>query len=109
MRVPLDECVPRGLKRDLPGHDVVTVAEAGWAGTKNGELLGLAARDFDVFLTVDRRLTHQQDVRGFDIAVITLVARSNRRDDLRPLMSRVAAHLDSIRSGDVIRVAREEI
>ena len=56
MRVLLDECVPRGLRDALPGHDVKTVAEAGWAGVKNGELLKLAAEQFDALLTVDRSL-----------------------------------------------------
>jgi hypothetical protein len=60
MRVLLDECVPRALRKELPGHEVKTVAEAGWAGVKNGELLELAARQFDVFLTVDRNLEYQQ-------------------------------------------------
>jgi hypothetical protein len=44
MRVLLDECVPRALRRELPGHEVRTVAEAAWAGVKNGELLQLAAK-----------------------------------------------------------------
>ena len=44
MRVLLDECVPRALRHELPGHDVKTVAEAGWAGVKNGKLLRLAAQ-----------------------------------------------------------------
>lgn len=51
MRVLLDECVPRGLRAELPGHQVKTVAEAGWAGVKNGALLQLAATQFDVLLT----------------------------------------------------------
>ena len=50
MRVLLDECVPRALRSDIPGHEVKTVAEAGWAGVKNGELLRLAAGAFDVLL-----------------------------------------------------------
>jgi hypothetical protein len=41
MRVLLDECVPRALRKELLGHNVKTVAEAGWAGVKNGELLQL--------------------------------------------------------------------
>jgi predicted nuclease of predicted toxin-antitoxin system len=52
MRVLVDECVPRRLKRHLPGHEVRTVPEVGWAGKKNGELLRLAAREFDAFVTV---------------------------------------------------------
>ena len=43
MRVLLDECVPNGLRRELPGHDVRTVPEMGWAAKENGELLALAA------------------------------------------------------------------
>jgi hypothetical protein len=49
MRVLLDECVPRTLRKDLPGHHIKTVAEVGWAGMKNGELLQLAQGEFDVF------------------------------------------------------------
>jgi hypothetical protein len=48
MRVLLDECVPRALRSDISGHEVKTVADAGWAGVKNGELLRLAVAEFDV-------------------------------------------------------------
>jgi hypothetical protein len=61
----------------------------GWASKANGELLALAAADFDVFLTSDRNLSHQQNLSAFDLAVIVLVAASNRIHDLRPLVPRV--------------------
>jgi hypothetical protein len=61
----------------------------GWASKRNGELLTLAVGQFDVFLTADRNLSYQQDLSSFDIAVVVLVARSNRLDDLRPVMPRV--------------------
>jgi hypothetical protein len=77
MRVLLDECVPRGLRADLPEHEVTTVAEAGWAGVKNGELLQLAAGRFDVFLTVDRNLEYQQTFTHLTIAVVVVHAASN--------------------------------
>jgi PIN like domain len=89
LRVLLDECLPRSLKRDLVGHDARTAPEMGWASKKNGELLTLAAAQFDIFLTADRNLSHQQDLTAFDIAVVVLVARGNRLVDLRPLMPRV--------------------
>jgi hypothetical protein len=54
VRVLLDECVPRKLRRELPGHEVKTVAEMGWSCAKNSALLRLAAAEFDVFLTVDQ-------------------------------------------------------
>lgn len=68
MRVLLDECVPRSLRRELPDHEVSTVAEAGWAGVKNGALLKLAAQAFDAIVTVDRNLQYQQNLAGLEIA-----------------------------------------
>ena len=61
----------------------------GWASKTNGELLALAAVDFDVFVTSDRNLSHQQNLSAFDIAVIVVVAASNRLEDLRPLVPRL--------------------
>ena len=74
MRVLLDECLPRKLKRELIGHDVRTTPEMGWASKRNGDLLHRAEGEFDVFLTVDRKLQHQQNLPAFNIAVIVLVA-----------------------------------
>ncbi len=56
MRVLFDECLPRPLKKLLKGHTCVTAQEAGWAGKENGDLLGAAEKEFDVFLTTDRNL-----------------------------------------------------
>ena len=68
MKVLLDECVPRKLKREIANDEVVTVTEQGWSGVENGELLKLAATEFDIFLTVDQNLSFQQDLKNFDIA-----------------------------------------
>lgn len=91
MRVLLDECVPRALRDQLPGHDVKTVSETGWTGVKNGELLRLAADRFDVLLTVDRNLEYQQNFQGAAIAVVVVHARSNDIVALQPLMPEVLA------------------
>jgi hypothetical protein len=61
----------------------------GWASKRNGELLALAVGQFDVFLTADRNLSYQQDLSSFDVAVVVLVANSNRFEDLRPLTPRI--------------------
>ena len=104
MRVLLDECLPRKLKNDLSGHDGRTVPDMGWAGKKNGELLQLAARQFDVFLTIDRSLEYQQNIALVRIVIIALVAGSNRLEDLRPLMPKVLAALTQAQPGQIIRV-----
>ena len=95
MRVLLDECVPRALRKELHGHDVKTVAEAGWAGVKNGALLQLAATAFDVVLTVDRNLEYLQNLAGAELAVIVVVASSNDIEVLRPLMPAVLERLST--------------
>lgn len=105
MRILLDECVPRRLRQNLPGHDVRTVPEMGWSGKKNGELLQLmAGQNFEVLLTVDQSLRHQQNVQAVGVAVIVLVAASNRLADLVPLMPAALASLSSIKPGDVIEI-----
>ena len=51
MRILLDENMDRRLKRDFdPEHQIMTVPECGWAGKKNGELLSLTEKEFDVFI-----------------------------------------------------------
>ena len=65
MRVLLDECVDWRLARDLSAHDVKTAQQMGWIGITNGEPLALASRDFDVFVTVDRNLSFQQNLAAF--------------------------------------------
>ncbi len=85
MKLLLDECIDRKLAREFVGHEVKTVPQMGWAGVKNGQLLTLAEAEFDVFITVDRNLSFQQNLPQFDIAVIILQAPSNRLADLSPL------------------------
>jgi len=104
MRVLLDECVSRALRAELPGHEVKTIAEAGWAGVKNGGLLQLAAKDFDVLLTVDRNLEYQQNFSVLALAVIVMDAPSNDIVVLRPLMPAVLEAIPKAQPGVVAHV-----
>ncbi len=104
MKVLLDECLPKKLKWELTGHNVITVSEQGWAGKKNGELLQLAADEFDVFITIDQNLITQQNLSNFNIAVVVVVAISNRLEILKPLMPQVQKVLATIQAGEAIRV-----
>jgi predicted nuclease of predicted toxin-antitoxin system len=106
MRVLLDECVPRGLREQLPGHEVKTVAESGWSGVKNGELLRLAAQRYDVLITVDRNLEYQQNFFGAEIAVIVIHAPSNDIAVLQPLMPRVLEAIPGAPRGKVTNVRK---
>ena len=106
MRVLLDESLPRDLVAHLPGIDVATVQDQGWAGMQNGALLQ-AAREagFTALLTADRNVEHQQNVARSGLALIVLRARSNRLPDLLPLVPRLLAVLPGARIGQVAHVA----
>ena len=109
MRVLLDECLPKRLKRDLTGHQARTAPEMGWASKRNGDLLRLAEHEFDVFLTVDRKLQHQQNLSMFNIAVVVLVAPSNTLADLQPLMPIVLANLSRAKRGEALVLAEAKV
>lgn len=95
MKILLDECVDWRLSRDIVGHDVKTARQMGWSTIENGRLLTLAAAQFDVFVTVDRNLSFQQNFVSFDIAVIILRANSNRLSELRQLVPRLIASISN--------------
>ena len=99
MKLLLDECIDQRLAKDLEEHDVKTVPQIGWAGIKNGELLTLAEKEFDVFITVDRNLSFQQNLTKFNIAVLVLHAPSNRLADLRPLAPKILLALSTLKKG----------
>jgi predicted nuclease of predicted toxin-antitoxin system len=65
MRVLLDECVTRRLRRDFVDHTVSTVKEARLKGLQNSPLSRSAAGQYEVLVTVDQNLTYQQNLRGF--------------------------------------------
>ena len=110
MRVLLDECLPAGLRRDLPGHDVTTVQRMGWAGTRNGALLPLVAgAGFAAFVTIDRGIEFQQRVAALPFGVVALRAPSNDIADLRPLMPAVLAALPALAPGHLVRVPRAAV
>jgi len=104
MNVLLDECLPRKLKYDLPGHTVSTVPEMGWAGTKNSALLRLAETAFEVFITADQNVEYQQNLRSTVLGIVVLVAANNRLETLRPLMPKVALVLPTISPGELTHI-----
>jgi len=107
VKLLLDECIDRRLAKEIEGHEVVTVPQAGWAGLQIGDLLRLAQAQFDVFVTVDRNLSFQQHLPQFTIAVIVLHAPTNRLKDLRPLIPQLQRMVLSAPKGQVSRVGEE--
>lgn len=93
MKVLFDECVPTLLRKYFVGHEVITVTEQGWSGIKNGKLLKLASENFDVFITVDKNLSFQQNMAALPIPVIVVHSPSNKIKHLSPLMPAVLSLL----------------
>ena len=107
LRVLLDECLPKKLKREFVDCVVFTVPEMGWVGRKSGELMKAAHGQFDVFVTADQNLQYQQNLAYANVGVIVLVAVNNRIETLAPLMPQVNEALKSIAADHVVEIEAE--
>jgi hypothetical protein len=107
MRILLDESLPRSLREELPGHSVRTVGEMDWSAVENGELLRLAAKQFDAFITADQNLQFQQNLGALPLAVVVLAARTNRIEDLRPLVPELLSKLEALPTKTFLRIGSQ--
>lgn len=100
MRLLIDECIPVRFAHSLEGVDAATVVAMGWRGTKNGELLRLAAKHgFTVFITIDQNLSYQQNLQTYPLAILMLKPKSNRLQDLLPFAPKILHVLSQVKSG----------
>lgn len=106
MRVLLDECIDWRFARDITGHDVRTVRQMGWTGVKNGELLALAAGQFEVFITLDSNLPYQQRTDRIQVAIIILRPKSSRLSEVRLLTPSLLAALPQMSRGTIKLIDR---
>ena len=102
MRILIDESLPRYLKRLLADHDVQTVQDMGWAGLKNGPLLTRAEALFDLFLTADKNLRYQQNLRNRTLSI--LVFPSNRLSIVKTLEGKLHASIERVTGGDYMEL-----
>lgn len=102
MKIIIDECVPSVVKRGIPERGIVSVQDMGWAGIKNGKLLKLVAADFDVFITSDKNLRHQQNLAELDLAIILLP--SNQVPVVKALLPEIDDALLRISRKDFVEI-----
>ncbi len=88
----------------MAGHQVRTVAEIGWASLSNGALLRQAAADFDAVVTADRNIEFQQNLKTLPVAVVVLIADSNRLESLEPLVPNLLIALASLAPKTLVQV-----
>jgi hypothetical protein len=105
VKILLYECLPKDLPKHLAGHDCQTVSEAGFEGKTNGELLALAERSgWQVLLTIDQGMPHQQNLTARTISLAIVRAKSNRMPDLLPHVPEILSGLRSVAPGQVVRI-----
>ena len=105
MRVLLDENLPHKLRELFEDNiEVVTVSYRGWQGKENGELLRIAANEFDALITMDQGIPNQQNLSKIKIGIILLEAESNRLEDLAPLIFQVNTVLRTLKNGQVVHI-----
>jgi predicted nuclease of predicted toxin-antitoxin system len=100
VRILLDNCVNALLAASFEPHHVVHVAQRGWAEVKNGELVRLAAAEFDVLVTVDKAMRFETSLRGVDLAVVVLDVRSNLLNSLQAAVQELLPQLLTLPIGE---------
>lgn len=108
MRVLLDECVNPRVRDAFPGHEVETVLEMGWCGITNGKLLALAQGLFEVFVTADKNIEYQQNLRSLRLGVVVVSVADNKIASYHPLFPMLLRSAEAVGPGEVIRVACPE-
>jgi hypothetical protein len=105
VKVLLDHCLPRRLKRSFPLHQVSSAAEMGWQTLRNGRLLAAAAAaQFEVLLTIDKNLKHQQNLATLPMTVVVMLAPTNRFGDLVVIVPAVEDALKTLQPRTLIEV-----
>jgi hypothetical protein len=104
MRILLDENIPVDFALELRAHDVITVAERGWSGVLNGELMRRARECCDVFVTLDRNIEFQQNISVLPYGVIVVRAASNRMVHLRPLAPAILLAVSAAKPGQLQKI-----
>jgi predicted nuclease of predicted toxin-antitoxin system len=105
MKILLDECLPVDFRHSFPGHDSHSADWAGLKGKKNGELLRDAElAGYDVLLTVDQGIAHQQNLAGRRLSIIPIHSRTNQLEDLLPFVEAILKALKTITPGQIVRI-----
>lgn len=104
MRILFDENFPADFAKQFSGHEIHTVHSLGWAGIKNGELLRRAYAVCDVFVTLDRNLEFQQNIKVLPFGIVVVRAVSNRMAHLVPLVAGIVAATAKVSAGKIERV-----
>jgi predicted nuclease of predicted toxin-antitoxin system len=100
MKILLDECITKRLKNKLPEYKVNTVFEMGWSGLKNGNLMKVAVENsFEIFLTIDKNIEYQQNLKSYEIAVVILNTVNSKIEYLEELLPKFKQEINNFEKG----------
>ena len=103
MKLLFDQGTPAPLRNRLPAHSVDTLAERGWSEKDNGELLDLAEREgYEVLVTTDRSMRHQQNMTGRRIGIVVLLSANWPQVRLRT--ADIDRAIETVRPGEIVEV-----
>ena len=103
MKLLFDQGTPAPLRGYLPGQTADTLAEKGWSDKDNGALLDVAERErYEVFITTDQNLRHQQNLAGRQIGIVVLLATA--WPDVRLRTRQINEATSVVRPGEVREV-----
>jgi hypothetical protein len=105
MRVRIDECVDPRVKLLLTGHEAATLHEKGWSALEDGPLLTAAQHEFDVLLTIDRKMEFQQNLSKFRIGMIVAHVPKNQVAHYRTIQEELLLAVAGVHSGEVIHIS----
>jgi|ERR1019366_1366205 predicted nuclease of predicted toxin-antitoxin system len=101
MKILIDECLPKNIKHEFLGHVTITVRDMGWDSKTNGDLMKAAMNEgFEVFVTIDKNLQFQQNLKKYNIIVIVLNAFKNELEFLKPIIPDVLKNLNELKKGE---------
>lgn len=102
MTILFDHGTPAPLRHALPGHEISTAYQMGWANLKNGDLLAAAEKTFGGFITTDKNLRYQQNLTGRQLAILVLPTTSWPR--LQKQIPEIIAAVNALKPGDYIEL-----
>ena len=106
MKILLDECLPLDFRHHLPGHAVHTAEWAGLKGLKNGRLLQQAeSAGYDIFVTTDQGIPHQQNLANRKISILIIHSRTNQIEDSVAAVAAILMELENIEPGQIGHVS----
>ena len=97
MKILLDECVTKRLKKHLEEFEVYTVRELELSGIKNGKLMTYCVEnDFDILLTIDKNLMFQQNIDAYPVTIVLLNSLSSKIEELVTFLPSFKLQLDKL-------------